>query len=166
MSISKKALGVQGFKNPKESLSRDAKEIADALKFLSYAPFKDGKIKQVLIKGSEPLRAEIQTMYAQDDPTGVGGGKVGIFIDTVAARRRLDTVYIGPNKKISRGWKLWYILNWGHIDKKSGVIVPGKRWIDRALSRTKNQVIDGTKKEFDKVMKRYAKRLGFDVDNY
>jgi len=113
MALSKKAFGVQGFTATKGALTKDAMEISKALEYLKHAPFKEGVVKKVLQRGSQPLVDELQQQYIKGDPTGMGGD-IGIFIDVVPAKRRLDAVYIGPAKKISKGWKLWYIMNWGH----------------------------------------------------
>lgn len=169
MSVSKKYFGVQGYKEVKTTISKDVREVAKALEFLKYAPLKEGKIKEILTKGGEPLRAEVQQQYVKSDPTGMNGD-VGIFVEIRPARRKLDTVYIGPAGRISKGWKLWYVLNYGHAHKaKDGntvKMVRGKRFIDKAVAAKKGDVIELVKKEFEKAMSAYAKKLGFDTKGY
>lgn len=169
MALSKRYFGVQGFNQIKSTISKDTREISKALEFLKYAPLKEGKIKEILTKGGEPLRAEVQQLYLKGDPSGMSG-RVGIFVDIQPAKRRLDTVYIGPAKKISRGWKLWSILNYGHAvkDKNGNTVkmVRGKRFIDIAVNTKKREVIELVKKEFEKAMTAYAKKLGFDTKGY
>lgn len=150
-------------------MSKDAREIAKALEYLKYAPLKEGVIKRVLTVGAEPMRAELQQLYISADKTGMGG-RLGIYIDIQPARRRLDTVYIGPAKKISKGWQLWYLFNYGHVAKSkngtTGKVVAGKRLMDSAVAHTKQKTIELVGVEFEKEMAKLAKRLGFEVKNY
>lgn len=169
MSISKKKFGVQGYKNPKAVLTGQAIELARALEYLKHSPLKDGTMRKILKDGSEPLRAQLQKEYLATDPTGMAGRSFPNVIVKIG-RRRFDRVYVGPDTRVA-GWKLWSILQWGTVErtKKSGASVgisPPKRFIDKAVSKSRVAVVTLIGQLYEKRMVAYAKKLGFDIKGY
>jgi hypothetical protein len=153
--------------NPKEIMRSQALLIAEAIKSIGNTPFENGTVSNVLKKGTEPLRLELQHLYMKGDPTGIGGS-VGIYVDIQKGKKKKkETVYIGPSKRISRGWQLWYILNWGKISQgKTGTtITPGGRYIDKALSAKKDETLKSIFSEYEKELTKLGKRLGFQIKN-
>lgn len=148
--------------NAKAELQKQQNKLAKDLKYLADAPIKEGAIKRCLAKGAEPLKEALQNEYLKDDPTKFGG-KVSILMKVKTRTKSLIKIYVGPDTKYGQSWRLWQILQFGHILKRNGAqigIVPGKRSIERAFKYARQSVIEETVKAYKIEVKKYAAKIG------
>lgn len=168
MAISKRIYGVQGFKSQKMTIEMQAKKLSDDIRFLFYNTWlNDKQVKDILAKGSEPMRNELQQQYLAADPTGMQGSVANYIIIKNKGKKRFGTIYIGPDTKISRGWRVWWLLNWGflHVSKNGTTThVVGKRFIERAFDLSYRPTLEAIKDEFNVRLKNYAKKLGYRIE--
>ena len=166
--------------NAKRELASQFVEVAKGLEYLKKAPLEEGTIQAVLYLGAQPLKDSLQREYLKADPTQYGGELKADVIVKVAKKRK-DRVYVGPDPS-GRNLQIWTWLQYGTLMREtkgrriarrgankgkmigstrhSTGIMPASRFMDKAVSSAKTEILRVIGKQYAIAMMKHAKKAG------
>ncbi len=155
----------------KADMITQSNELSKKLKRLFDATWlNDKEIKKMLATASVPMEKQLQQDYLSADPSGMSGRMVN-YVTIKSKGKKFGTIYIGPDTKISKGWQLWWLLDKGFTHKRKSTkkggttitVVAGKHFSRKAFMKTEKLVAENAIQEFEKELKKQAKKEGLDV---